>query len=137
MKNFKASLEELNYIVEYIVQELPKGCVIILQGDLASGKTTLTKAFVKYFNITQEVTSPTFSIQQCYGENIFHYDIYNDGVDKFLELGLLEELENEGYHLIEWGDEKLITILSHAEIPTLVVEISKVDEKRAYKVSHA
>ncbi len=138
MKEFSLKENELDSIVSYIVERLPEGGVVILRGDLASGKTTLTKAFVKHLNITEEVTSPTFSIQQCYGEKVYHYDIYNDGVDNFLSLGLLEEIEKEGYHLIEWGDDKLISILRSAGIDTLVVDISKLDvDIRKYEVAYA
>ncbi|MFW5619664.1 MAG: tRNA (adenosine(37)-N6)-threonylcarbamoyltransferase complex ATPase subunit type 1 TsaE, partial [Campylobacter hyointestinalis] len=71
---FELGLDEL----DAIVQKLPKTGVIVLRGDLASGKTTLTKAIVASFGIKANVTSPTFSIMQNY-ENIYHYDIYQNG----------------------------------------------------------
>ena len=121
-----------------IVQALPEGGVVILQGTLAAGKTTLTKAFAAHLGLEEAVTSPTFSLQQCYGERLFHYDIYNHGLDHFLALGMFEELEKEGYHLIEWGDETLASLLKSAHIPTIKVEISKLDEtKRTYRIEDA
>lgn len=117
---------------------LPMGGVVVLQGDLASGKTTLVKAVAKYFGIEAMVTSPTFSLQQCYGDHLYHYDIYNEGFEHFLALGMMEELENDGFHLIEWGDEALIGLLRTAQIPTIVITIKKVEEdKREYGVSYA
>lgn len=117
---------------------LPHGGVVVLQGDLASGKTTLTKAAAKHLNIDEPVTSPTFSLQQRYGDQMFHYDIYNHGIEHFLALGLLEELEKPGYHFIEWGDETLIDLLNAAELPHIIIDIEKcAHDARCYKVRHA
>ncbi|NOQ32191.1 MAG: tRNA (adenosine(37)-N6)-threonylcarbamoyltransferase complex ATPase subunit type 1 TsaE [Helicobacteraceae bacterium] len=128
---------ELSVVCEEIARRVKNGGVVILRGDLASGKTTLTRAFATYLNLDDEVTSPTFSLQQCYGEKLFHYDIYNKGVEHFLELGMLEELDRDGYHLVEWGDEKLIEILKKVQIPTIIVDITKQDTKREYKITNA
>ena len=134
----EASLENLRSVTEVMTEALPEGGVIILQGDLAAGKTTLTQAFAKHLGLKDAVTSPTFSLQQCYGEEMFHYDIYNHGLDHFLSLGMLEELEKEGYHLIEWGDTALATLLKSAQIPTIVVTIEKAaGDKRVYRIKNA
>lgn len=117
---------------------LPHGGAVILQGDLASGKTTLTQAAARYLKIDEPVTSPTFSLQQRYGDQMFHYDIYNHGIEHFMALGLLEELEKPGYHFIEWGDETLIELLQSAELPHVVITIEKcAPDARCYKVGHA
>jgi len=129
---------ELSQIYDLLLEFLPMGGVVILQGDLASGKTTLTQEVAKRFGIEEAVTSPTFSLQQCYGDQIYHYDIYNHGIEHFLALGMLEELERPGYHFIEWGEETLISLLSSAQMPFMVIEIEKYEEeKRRYKVEHA
>lgn len=138
MREIEASLDELQKVSEAVVTMLPEGGVVILQGDLAAGKTSLSKAFAVYLGLDDAVTSPTFSLQQCYGERLFHYDIYNHGLDHFLSLGMLEELERSGYHLIEWGDDALAALLKSAQIPTLIVSITKPDEtKRNYRIAHA
>ena len=133
-----ASLDELESVSKAILEQLPEGGVVILQGDLAAGKTTLTQNFAKVLELDDAVTSPTFSLQQCYGDTLFHYDIYNHGLDHFLSLGMLEELEKEGYHLIEWGDDTLATLLKSAAIATLIVTIEKLDEQqRTYRIEDA
>lgn len=137
MKSFILNENELDTLIKEIVLLLPNGGVIILQGDLASGKTTFAKAFAKFIGCDDEVTSPTFSLQQCYGENLFHYDIYNKGSDHFISLGMMEELERAGYHLLEWGDEKLINFLKLSAIEFVVVEILKLENKREYRVKNA
>jgi tRNA threonylcarbamoyladenosine biosynthesis protein TsaE len=132
VKRFKLGIDELDTVVQAIERALPQGGVVILEGDLASGKTTLTQAFARHLGEEELVTSPTFSLQQCYGEKLFHYDLYNKGLDNFLSLGLLEELEKEGYHLIEWGDETLFSFLHSAGIPSVHIHIDKEENTRTY-----
>ncbi len=84
------------------------------------------------------MTSPTFSLQQCYGDKIYHYDIYNHGVEHFISLGMLEELDKDGLHLVEWGDDRLFEILDSAGIKTLTIKIEKLDDNsRNYEVDYA
>ncbi|MDD5157092.1 tRNA (adenosine(37)-N6)-threonylcarbamoyltransferase complex ATPase subunit type 1 TsaE [Sulfurimonas sp.] len=130
-------LDGIILIIEEIFKNFNNG-VIILRGDLASGKTTFVKEVVKFLKVNEEVTSPTFSLQHCYGDKIFHYDIYNHGLEHFISLGMLEELDRDGLHLVEWGDEELVKILDLADINTLVIDIEKIsDDKREYRISYA
>ncbi len=134
----KLALSDLSVLCEYLISELPQGGVVILQGDLASGKTTLTQAFARYLGMEDAVTSPTFSLQQRYGDKLYHYDLYNYGFEKFLSMGMMEELERTGYHLIEWGDDTLVAWLKRAAIETVILKITKCDEQsRCYEVQHA
>ena len=133
-KEYKLSLEELPRLTQDVLEEFSNG-VIILQGDLAAGKTTLVKAFAKKLGCDDVVTSPTFSLQQCYGDNIYHYDIYNHGLEHFIALGMLEELEKEGLHFIEWGDDALIELLESVGIDVMVIDIKKISDKaREYSI---
>jgi tRNA threonylcarbamoyladenosine biosynthesis protein TsaE len=137
MKTYKLKLDELHLLVDDISTNFKSG-VIILKGDLASGKTTFVKEMVKKLGVEDDVTSPTFSLQQCYGGNIFHYDIYNHGLEHFISLGMLEELDKDGIHFVEWGNDELENILNSAGINTLVIEIDKIlDNMREYKVRNA
>ena len=137
MKTYRLKLDELSSLIDDINDNFKNG-VIILKGDLAAGKTTLVKEMAKKLDLKDDVTSPTFSIQQCYGDRCFHYDIYNHGIEHFMSLGMLEELEKDGLHFIEWGDEKLQELLISVGIDTLVVEIEKIsDDAREYKVDYA
>jgi tRNA threonylcarbamoyladenosine biosynthesis protein TsaE len=134
---YNLKLDNLQPIVSKFGRKITEG-VVILKGDLAAGKTTLVKAVVSALGASDEVTSPTFSLQQCYGKNIYHYDMYNHGLEHFISLGMLEELDKKGLHFVEWGDDELLEILVNAGIPTVVIEISKVsDDQREYKVDYA
>jgi tRNA threonylcarbamoyladenosine biosynthesis protein TsaE len=137
MMTYRLKEDNLRPLVSKFGRKITEG-VVILKGDLAAGKTTLVKAVVDAMGISDPVTSPTFSLQQVYGDKIFHYDIYNHGVDHFISLGMLEELEKEGLHFIEWGDDALIELLQNAGIPTTIIEIVKVsDDEREYRVEYA
>lgn len=134
MKTYTLSLNEIDTIVIDIAKEFKSG-VVILRGDLATGKTTFVKKMALYLGVEEEVTSPTFSLQHAYSKNVFHYDMYNHGLDHFISLGMLEELEKEGLHFIEWGDEKIIEILMEAGIDVMSIDIEKIStDKREYKL---
>lgn len=95
--------------------------VISLDGELGSGKTVFMKGFAKYFNIENEVSSPTFTIVNEYSNNIFHFDVYrikneedflnNIGIDYF----------DKGICIIEWAD----IIKNILPRRTIFIEISK------------
>lgn len=127
---FNLNLNELDELVGI----LPKSGVIILQGDLASGKTTLVKAIVKAHGIDADVTSPTFSVMQSYGDKIFHYDIYQSGFEGILKNGLFENLLEDGLHLVEWGDESLENLLAKFGEKYIKIIISPSANGRKYEV---
>jgi len=133
-KNYELRLSELDILAEDISRDFTEG-VVILQGDLAAGKTTLVKKVAKKLGYEEEVTSPTFSLQQCYGDRLFHYDIYNHGLEHFISLGMLEELEKPGLHFIEWGNDELVDILTSAGMETMTIKIEKIsNDAREYKI---
>jgi tRNA threonylcarbamoyladenosine biosynthesis protein TsaE len=120
MKFYVKSVDDLKDVIECIKKS--KKNKIILSGTLGSGKTTLVKEFVKSLGINENVTSPTFSIQNIYDNKVFHYDLYNKDINQFLSLGMLEELLKDGYHFIEWGEE-LEKILKNLDIDYLKIKI--------------
>lgn len=129
------NLDQLNIIIEKINSiTKDKNIIILLRGTLASGKTTLVKEFVKSLGINDKVTSPTFSLQSVYSNNIYHYDVYNKTLDEFISLGLLEEFDKDGIHFVEWGDAKLENILKDYGFEVVVINIEKnqKNESREY-----
>ena len=134
MKEIVASLNELEEVVSYLNKTIPKSAIIFLTGNLAAGKTTLTKSIAKAKGIESEITSPTFSLQQCYDKNLFHYDLYRIENDEFMELGLFEEFDKKGWHMVEWGDNALKTFLLNAGYEVFTVSIEPFEEKRKYKI---
>ncbi len=133
MKEFVLGLDEL----QTLCKTLPKQGIVLLQGDLASGKTTLVKALASYLKIKDDVTSPTFSILQTYENKLFHYDIYQEKTAGFLRQGLYEILEKKGLHVVEWGDEEFEKMLKNMGYDYMIIKIEKQNKKRIYRLLHA
>jgi tRNA threonylcarbamoyladenosine biosynthesis protein TsaE len=78
-----------------------------LLGPLGAGKTQLAKGFGTGLGITDEVTSPSFTLMAEYAGRLplFHLDLYRlDGSADAIAGGMLDEREDEGVTLIEWAD---------------------------------
>ena len=134
-KEIISSLDELHIVIKALDDTIKsKDIIVLLQGTLASGKTTLVKEYVKHLGLDDDVTSPTFSIQSLYGEDIFHYDTYNKTLEEFIAIGLLEEFEKSGIHFVEWGDEKLKNILDQYGFENITIKIEKEDKRRRYVI---
>ncbi|RXJ84676.1 tRNA (adenosine(37)-N6)-threonylcarbamoyltransferase complex ATPase subunit type 1 TsaE [Arcobacter cloacae] len=135
-KEFELELNNLTILIDELKKVINnENSVVILRGDLASGKTTLVKNYVKSLGLSDLVTSPTFSLQAIYSDNIFHYDVYNKTLNEFISLGMLEEFEKDGVHFVEWGDEKLQMLLNDYGYRVVLIEIEKKDNKRLYKIN--
>ena len=139
MKEITASLEELDKVVHYLEEVLPSNAIVFLRGDLAAGKTTLTQAIAKAKGIEGEVTSPTFSLQQCYGSkdgsSLYHYDLYRLEHDEFMQMGLFEEFEKQGWHMVEWGSDELKAFLEGVGYNVATIEIEPISNKRKYRIN--
>ena len=133
-----ASLDELHKVVEYLKETLPQNAIVFLRGDLAAGKTTLTQAIAKEKGVEGEVTSPTFSLQQCYegrdGNNLYHYDLYRLEHEEFMQMGLFEEFEKSGWHMVEWGSDALKDFLEGVGYNVALIEIETVKNSRIYRI---
>ncbi|WP_242204667.1 tRNA (adenosine(37)-N6)-threonylcarbamoyltransferase complex ATPase subunit type 1 TsaE [Aestuariivivens insulae] len=89
--------------------------VLLFQGEMGAGKTTLIKAIVKALGSQDEVNSPTFSIVNEYESNngiIYHFDLYRiKDIEEAYNFGIEDYLYSDGWILIEWPD-KIKPILS-------------------------
>lgn len=106
------SPEETVELGANLAGRLPHPSLIILQGELGSGKTTLVKGIVSGLGVArqEDVTSPSFTLVHEYGtvRKIYHADLYRvEGAREQLTLGLEDLLEQEATVIVEWG-EKLI-----------------------------
>lgn len=112
-----------------LAQQLKRGAVVALHGDLGAGKTTLAKGVIAALTSisTPEVQSPTFTYLNIYeGElPIYHFDLYRlKSHEDFIQLGFLDFLGENGICLIEWA-ERIAPLLPPL---TLHVELSHVGE---------
>ncbi len=138
-KEIIASLEELDKVVSYLDETLPSDTIVFLRGDLAAGKTTLTQAIAKAKGVEAEVTSPTFSLQQCYGakdgSSLYHYDLYRLDHEEFMQLGLFEEFEKQGWHMVEWGSDELKAFLEGVGYNVATIDIETNENSRTYRIN--
>ena len=86
---------------------LKKGDILVLTGELGSGKTKLTEGILTYYGLEDEISSPTFTIVNEYVKDnikIFHFDVYRlEDSSEFYAIGGEEYFEN-GICIIEWGE---------------------------------
>ena len=104
MKTYKFTSHSENETMDFafnLASKLHIGDIIVLSGDLGSGKTKFTEGFLKYFNLN------TFTIVNEYKNkdvNIYHFDVYRlTDSDEFYAIGG-EEYFSSGICIIEWGE---------------------------------
>ena len=109
--NSAAETEELG---ARIAARLKAGDVVLLSGELGSGKTTLIRGACRALGISGPVTSPTFTIGQRYGGGrlaVSHLDLYRLESLEDEDPALLDDyLSSEGVAFVEWpgaGAERL------------------------------
>lgn len=108
--------------------------VILLEGNLAAGKTTLTKGIALGLGITDVIKSPTFTIMRTYendGIKLYHLDLY-----RLNELGLDFDLEeyvydDEGVVVIEWPFQVMDLIPSKH----IKIKIENNFDSRAFEIT--
>ncbi len=90
-----------------LASKLNKKDIVLLSGELGSGKTKFVQGILKYFGLENEISSPTFTIVNEYSASIcpiYHFDVYRlSDIDEFFAMGGEEYFEN-GICLIEWGE---------------------------------
>jgi tRNA threonylcarbamoyladenosine biosynthesis protein TsaE len=110
--------------------------ILLLHGELGTGKTTLSKLLLKTCGVTSEVNSPTFNIVNEYrnerGEVFYHFDLYRiKYADELYEIGFTEYLDSGNLCLIEWPEIAMDLMRG----PYLDLQISHDDGKRLYELS--
>lgn len=113
-----------------IAARLEAGDVVLLSGELGTGKTTLVRGACRALGVPGPVTSPTFTIGQRYAGGrlpVSHLDLYRLQTLEGEDPALLEDyLRPEGVGFVEWpgaGSGRL-------DRPALEVRLAHVDEER-------
>ena len=107
------SVEQMHQLGAKIGAKLKSGDVVVLTGELGSGKTTLTQGIGSAFGVAS-VTSPTFVISRVHkGEpNFIHVDAYRligSDLNAFSDLDFESYLKNSVF-VIEWGSDFVNTL---------------------------
>ncbi len=100
---------ETKQIARLILTQLPQGGIILLSGELGTGKTTLVQGLAQGLGIKKRIASPTFVLMKVYPlklakiKHLVHIDLYRltkaDSVDN---LGIDEYLGQPALVAIEW-----------------------------------
>lgn len=101
-------IQDLSQVVDATISLLEKSYRhFLLSGELGSGKTTFVQALCQALDVTESVSSPTFSLINAYESprfgTIYHMDLYRiEKPGDLVQLGLEEYLESGRVCLIEW-----------------------------------
>src|SRR5829696_3805782 len=114
------SLDETHDIAAAVAALARQGDVILLAGEMASGKTAFAQGFGRALGVTEPITSPTFTLVHSYdigGFTLHHADLYRlDQISEVAELALAELAEYHGLVLVEWGDVVESTFGDHLTV---------------------
>jgi tRNA threonylcarbamoyladenosine biosynthesis protein TsaE len=103
------SSEETTAWGREFAKRLAAPVLVLLTGDLGSGKTTLTKGLVAGLGAASEdeVTSPTFTLVHVYGKaaKVYHADLYRiESFHDFETLGLEDVFAKPAIVILEWSE---------------------------------
>ena len=101
------SKKETENIAKAFAKTLKIGDVVCINGDLGAGKTAFTAGLAKGLGIDEVVSSPTFTIVNCYAGKIplYHFDVYRiSDSDEMYEVGFDEYVGGNGIAVIEWAE---------------------------------
>lgn len=87
---------------------LSAGQVVCLIGDLGAGKTLFVQGLAEGLQITDSVSSPTFTILNVYEAlfPVYHFDLYRlEDAAELFDIGFYEYTEGNGLSIIEWADK--------------------------------
>jgi len=105
-----AETKQIGFILGKLLQD---GDIVCLQGNLGSGKTSLTQGIGQAMQISDVINSPTFVFIREHAPTtgnlyLYHVDLYRiDDPDDIMSLGLVDYLYGDGVTVIEWAERAL------------------------------
>lgn len=110
MKLLTRSPEETQALGEALGMSVRPGDLILLCGELGSGKTCLVQGIARGLDVQDSVRSPTFVLVTQHPGRLmlYHVDLYRlDNLREVEDLGLEEYLEGDGVCVVEWADKAM------------------------------
>jgi len=128
--------KETEALGETLGAQLRLGDLVVLTGDLGTGKTTFTKGVARGLGVEERVTSPTFTIVQEYDGRVpvAHVDVYRlERIQELHEFGF-EELLDSRVTVVEWG-EAIALVLPRDRIEVrIAMDEARGDDARVVEV---
>jgi len=129
--NIVFSLDQIQEVAEQILASNPKK-IILFNGEMGVGKTTLIKQLCKSLGVEDATSSPTFSLVNEYytsqNEIVYHFDFYRLNKEtEALDMGVDDYLYSGNWCFIEWSEK--IESLIPDEHSMVTIELSE-DGKR-------
>jgi len=130
-----ASVDETRSVAASVASLATNGDLLVLVGDLGAGKTHFTQGFARALDVTDRVTSPTFTLANRYEGRLVvnHLDAYR--VEQLAEAEdlALPELLEDGVTLIEWGD--LILPALPTDLLEVRITLGEADDDRRIEIT--
>jgi len=126
MLKLEYQIKDIGQAGRFILNNI-KSNILLFDGEMGSGKTTLIKELVKQLGSEDEANSPTFSLVNEYltaNKKIYHFDLYrlNDEHEAF-DFGIEEYLFNKNaYVFIEWADIIKNLLPEHSQKIRIIVK---------------
>jgi len=107
--NIVFSLDQIQEVAKQIVTQNPKK-IILFNGEMGVGKTTLIKQLCKILGVEDATSSPTFSlVNEYYTSNnqiVYHFDFYRLNKEtEALDMGVDDYLYSGNWCFIEWSEK--------------------------------
>lgn len=130
------SLDQIQAAAQQILDSNPKK-IILFNGEMGVGKTTLIKQLCKSLGVEDATSSPTFSLVNEYytsnNQTVYHFDFYRLNKEtEALDMGIDDYLYSGNWCFIEWS-EKIANLLPE-ETSTITIELLA-DGKRELKLN--
>ena len=119
------SLDQINQVADKIIAQNPQK-IILFNGEMGVGKTTLIMQLSKNLGVLEATSSPTFSLVNEYktidNQLIYHFDVYRLKVEtEALDMGIDDYLYSGNWCFIEWSEK--IPNLIPPEHSTINIEL--------------
>lgn len=117
---------------------LRAGDVVVLDGELGTGKTVVAKGIAVALGVTDPVVSPTFTVVREYDAPtpLVHVDVYRlDHLQELHDLGFDDLVGEEAVTLVEWGDR--VSAVLPSDRLRVLLEAGEADDDRVVSIDAA
>lgn len=126
-----SSPDETMEIGRHLASRLRAPVLVLLSGELGSGKTTITKGIISGLGVAreEEVTSPTFTLVHVFRNHVrvYHVDLYRiEGLHDLESLALEDAFAEPAVVIIEWAERFTL----RTDWPRVVIRLDHLEADR-------